>query len=138
MMAMTEPEQGAADDDLDARIREHFAKPEVLARTAAELLADQRAAARQAEEPPPLTSIPAPEFPVGLGIGRGVARFHCPRRCGWFHDEPTDPGPARLILPAGASTQDVDELLTLNAEARAMSLEMRVETAIGSHYATAH
>ncbi|MFF3730398.1 hypothetical protein ACFYXM_08795 [Streptomyces sp. NPDC002476] len=123
---MTEPNV-----DPDALIREYFARPEVAARTTAELLAARKAAERP--EPPLATAVPAPEFPTF-----GIARYHCPRQCGWWHDEPTDPGPSALIISADQAGADVGTMLSLNAKARLLALHGRVERAIGEHYAAAH
>ncbi|MGC0418363.1 hypothetical protein [Embleya sp. AB8] len=132
-------------DDMD-RIREHFARPGAAARETAEYLAARREAARRASRPPPLDIVPAPEFPRF-----GVARYSCPRRCGWWHDEPTDPGPTRLILPTkpGADPEasrladlvDLDEpgaAISLDSESRLLALRSRVAAAIEEHYARAH
>ncbi|MGW1989625.1 hypothetical protein [Embleya sp. NPDC001921] len=131
---------------MDLRIRRHFARPETAARQAAEHFAARREAARRASEPPPLDTVPAPEH-----LPNCVARYRCPRRCGWWHDESTDPGPLRLILPAkpGADPAashlrdlvDLDELsaaLSLNAESRLLALRARVAAALDAHYAEAH
>lgn len=137
------------DDDaaeLDALTRERFARPEARARMFAEDMALRREAARRTAEPPPVTIIPMPEFPRF-----GVARFACPRGCGWGHEEPTDPGPTRLILSAkpgadpGASRLadlvDLDEMsaaMTLEAESRQLAFRARVSAAIEDHYTRMH
>jgi hypothetical protein len=119
-------------EDLDALIRDHFARPEVAAQEAAALAAAMQTAQR-APEPHPATPMPVPEFPRF-----GVARYHCPRRCGWFHEEPTDPGPTRLIVAFDPGGEGVGEVITFNAEARALAFRERVEGAIAAHYAAAH
>ena len=82
-------------NQLDQMIREHFARPDVAAKETA----DDPAARSRAPELPPATTIPyARRFPRW-----GVARFRCPRGCGWFHDEPTDPGPSRSSSPSTAA-----------------------------------
>lgn len=97
----------------------------------AAIVADMRRAQREAEQapPPPPSIIPYPEFPRF-----GVARWSCPRGCGWGYEEPTDPGPHRLILPL----DDIDGMLSLNAEAARLSRQARVEKAISDHYAAEH
>lgn len=126
--------------DLDALIRRHFDRPEVAAQTTAEMLAARRAA--ENPTPPPATVIPIPDFPA-----LGVARYHCQRRCGWWHDEPTDPGPLGVILSQYEADRidsarefgaDLAEMLSLNAAARSLAYQARVEAAITAHYAQAH
>ncbi|MFC8463399.1 hypothetical protein [Streptomyces sp. NPDC057250] len=121
----------APDGDLDALIREHFARPDVAARDVADMLTARRAA--EHPEPLPATAVPAPQFPA-----YGVTRYHCPRRCGWWHDEPTDPGPSPLIVSVDQAGADVGAMLSLNAEAQLLALLERVERAIGEHYLTGH
>jgi hypothetical protein len=128
MAGMSIPE---SDDDLEALLREHFARPEVAARLDADYWAAVEAHRRRAPEPPPASTVPMPDFP-----GFCVARYRCPRGCGWFHDESTDVGPSAMILPA--DPQEMDAMLSLNAEARALAYRQRVEAAIAAHYAEAH
>lgn len=116
-------------NQLDQMIREHFARPDVAAKETADYLA----ARSRAPELPPATTIPMPEFPRW-----GVARFRCPRGCGWFHDEPTDPGPQPLIIPVDGGPDDATAMLSLNAEARHLVQRDRIEAALSEHYGTAH
>jgi hypothetical protein len=116
-------------DQLDQMARAYFARPDVAAKESAGYLA----ARQRAPEPPPATTIPMPEFPR-----RGVARFRCPRGCGWFHDEPTDPGPQPLIVPAGAGPDVIADMISLNAEARRLAQQDRIEAALRGHYEQAH
>lgn len=92
-------------------------------------------ARREAEKasPPPPSVIPQPEF-VRVGPLSSVARFHCPRGCGWWHDEPTDTGPGPLIIPA----DDIEGTITLDAELRGLAMRDRIEQAITGHYAERH
>lgn len=88
---------------------------------------------------PRSTVIPMPDFvPGSRSRFDGVARFHCPLGCGWWHDEPTDPGPQSLILPEGFTSADLSSMLSLNAEARVLTLHARVEQAISDHYSGRH
>lgn len=88
--------------------------------------------AEQASPPPP-SVIPQPEF-VRVRPFESVARFHCQHGCGWWHDEPTDTGPAPLIIPAN----DVEGTITLDAELRGLAMRSRIEQAITGHYAQRH
>lgn len=120
----------ASDPDW-ARVQDHFARPDVVARLDAEYRAAVQAGRDRAAEPPPATTIPTPQFLPGC-----VARYQCPRGCGWWHDESTDPGPPTLLLPR--DPQELDAMLSLNAEARGLAYQARVEEAIARHYAAAH
>ncbi|MFF2940192.1 hypothetical protein ACFVSQ_10150 [Streptomyces niveus] len=81
--------------------------------------------------------VPMPDFVPG-----GAVRFHCPRACGWFHDE--NPGldaatdPYRLVLPLEPTSQDISDALTRQASARATALHERVSAAIVDHDRQAH
>ena len=121
---------------LDAQIREHFARPEVAAQTMADLLAARQAAERP-PEPPPVTTMPMPEF-LRTRIAGQTARYRCPRGCGWFHDEPTDPGSLGLIVAIEPGRDSIGEMISLNAEARSLAYQARVEAAISEHYAGSH
>ncbi|WNI20371.1 hypothetical protein [Actinacidiphila sp. ITFR-21] len=123
------------DDDFDALTREHFARPEIAAQMTADLLAARRAAERP--EPPPVTTMPMPEF-LRTRIAGQIARYRCPRGCGWFHDEPTDPGPLGLIVAIEPGQDSIGEMISLNAEARSLAYQARVEAAIDEHYAESH
>jgi hypothetical protein len=83
------------------------------------------------------TIVPQPEI-VYPALFTVVARFHCPLGCGWWHDEPADPGAMSLILPVGYTHEDVSSALSLNAEARELVLHNRVEQALSEHYRVQH
>ncbi|MFE1321625.1 hypothetical protein [Kitasatospora phosalacinea] len=81
--------------------------------------------------------IPAPEF-LGPMTGHPtlVARFHCPLGCGWWHEEPTDPGPARLPLrPDWTIDWEAHDLVL---KARDEAFRVGVEHAIAEHYRKRH
>lgn len=125
-------------EELDARIRAHFTRPDIAARTRDDLVTALRDAARRATEPPPVATVSAPEFHHEPGTGPITARFPCPRACGWWHEEPTDPGPSPLIVAIEPGCDNIGEMINLNAEARALALRARVENAVARHYAEAH
>ncbi|MEU6988538.1 hypothetical protein ABZ946_34855 [Streptomyces sp. NPDC046324] len=81
--------------------------------------------------------MPTPEFLAG-----GTVRFSCPRGCRWHHDE--NPGldaameTYRLVLPVGATPQDVTEAINRKASADARALQERVTAALVDHDQQAH
>lgn len=117
-------------------IQAYFARPEVRAKGLADMKAAMSADARRAAEPPQMSTIPMPEFSGPAGTM--TARFHCPRLCGWFHDESTNIGPTSLVIAVGPGGGDVDELNSLNRETAGLGLRVRVEDAVAAHYARAH
>jgi hypothetical protein len=84
-------------------------------------------------------SIPQPEI-VSRGPSRfgDTARYHCPRGCGWWHDEPTDPGPKPLRVPVDFTPADLSAAITANAEAQGRALCARVEQALAEHLRSHH
>ncbi|MFG2679198.1 hypothetical protein [Streptomyces sp. NPDC048392] len=94
--------------------------------------------------------IPPPSFPRQQGTA-GIARFRCPRDCGWTHDEFTDPGPIPPVrLPARAKGSTLAEVLSSTteeeisaaigaaAEERAHAHRARLEQAYAAHYELVH
>lgn len=103
-------------------------------------LAAQRAAATAPQTSPSV--IPEPTFPRAPAApwwACPVARYACPRGCGWSHDEPTDDGaPLRIVVPADPTPDDVTAAITAHAAARAKQQRARIEKAITDHLADAH
>jgi hypothetical protein len=125
-------------DDIDALLDAATAQLPPL--DLAALLAAQRAAASAPQ--PPEDVIPAPTFPrdpARPSWACPVARYACPRGCGWFHDEPTDDGaPLRIVVPADPTPDDVATAITARADARAEQLRARIQEAVTGHLADAH
>ncbi|MEV6565878.1 hypothetical protein [Streptomyces kronopolitis] len=91
--------------------------------------------AQREAKPAPLPEpsvIPLPDFRAG-----GVVRFHCPRGCGWYHDE--NPGRdaatavSRIVLPAVPTSADVTAAISALSNARAQAQQKRIETAFTQH-----
>lgn len=105
---------------------------------------DEMLAARRAAEsapPPEPTIVPEPTFPYPIGTGRGgTARFSCPLRCPWYHEENpgAEPGGWSIQLPADFTPDDISAAITTQATARAEKLRARVEAALTEHYERAH
>lgn len=96
--------------------------------------------ARLEAEPvlPPLSTIPAPEFPHPLRLG-GVVRYRCPLDCGWHHDaRPDDEPMGPLLLPAGFTTEDLSAAISSQAVVRSNNFRLRVEQAIAEHFDASH
>lgn len=99
---------------------------------------DYLKARRETEQalPPPPSTVPYPEF---VGPFGGVARFHCPLNCGWFHDENPDPGPmGPLLLPANFTSDDVSAAISSQAEVCGNNFRLHVEQAIAEHFDAVH
>ncbi|WTW95440.1 hypothetical protein OG216_19555 [Streptomycetaceae bacterium NBC_01309] len=124
-------------DDGLADVHARIAQSDIAKQATADLLA--YAARHRDPEPPQATVIPMPDL-----SSPGIARFPCPRRCGWSHHEPTDPGPSRLIVaidPTGAwqgEGRELGEMISLNAEARFLAQRAHIEAAIADHCLNSH
>ncbi|MFF3654835.1 hypothetical protein [Streptomyces olivochromogenes] len=104
---------------------------------------DEIEAARRAAElalPPEATIIPMPEYPyLWPHPLSGIVRFPCALVCGWAHDEDAfaeDREP--IVVPVGASAQDLNRILNERPRQRAAVLCGRIETAIRSHFTEVH
>lgn len=99
---------------------------------------------------PVAETIPPPSFPTQQNL-IGIARFRCPRDCGWTHDESPDLDPLPPVrLPARTKGSTLAEVLSSTtaeelsaaigaaAEERARTFRARLEQAYAAHYDLAH
>lgn len=63
-----------------------------------------------------------------------TAHYRCPAGCGWAHTEPTDPGPARMLIDPA----EVGGSLNLHTETRGLLLQDRVARALADHLRGEH
>ncbi|MDX3345861.1 hypothetical protein PV387_14675 [Streptomyces sp. ME02-6987-2C] len=122
----------ATDTDLEALL------PKLSSREAfAELEAARRA---DAEKTPLRTIIPEPEMPPLLPRGlSSIIRFPCALDCGWAHEhdayaEDADP----ISVPLSASPEEISRIFSERAEQRSARLRAKVESAIRTHFTSAH
>lgn len=99
-----------------------------------ELLRDPPPAAPQGPEGPG-SDVPRPVIGRPPGERFGVlARYPCPRGCGWHHAERPDlPPPLRIVVPADPTAGDVDRAITGHARRVAADRRARVRAAIADH-----
>lgn len=133
------PAPAAADrDDVDAMLQAAAAQLAPVDLAAA--LAAHRTAATTPQTPQSV--IPDPTFPRDPArpwLACSVARYACPRGCGWFHDEPTDDQtPIRLVMPADPTPDDITAAITAHANDRADRTRRRIEAAITEHFDGVH
>lgn len=75
---------------------------------------------------------------VRTGPFRSVIRYRCPVGCLWHHDEPTDPGPTPITLPANFTSADLSDAITFEMQHREVLKRDRVEGLVAGHVVETH